>query len=460
VKNTHCIDRQILGAAAAVAVFLTGCSGASDSGDGRSSGTATGGSTLPGNEAIPDIGTLPHAGTVSTSGGNGASGGNASAIGGAVVGAGGASTSGGSAIAAGGAFSTGGKSNGGAAAAAGGLVSSGGNNAGGRGGQGASLGGQGPTGGLAAAGGQATIGGSSSKGGAGGAVTNAGGAIATGGTAAIAGTAAYHTLANWVSPVASNKNHHGRMYFIAKAQKDDQGLACNACHGTNFEGTASAPACASCHSAWRSCNFCHGTGAAQYNPPRGVFDESATSTLAVGRHAAHLAAGTSHPAFACNTCHTIPAANDLTHLLQYVPSSDLTTPGHHGDVTFSAVANATTWNVGATTGTPASARGTCVGACHSNGRGGAPAKTPYWAGGTWATGCTNCHGATGSTRNSEHGHGFPGSTCADCHTGATATSYTASTHMNGIRDIRTSPGGRAAGMKLTANWSCSSVPCH
>jgi hypothetical protein len=270
----------------------------------------------------------------------------------------------------------------------------------------------------------------------------------------------YHTLQDWVEPGANYKNHHGRMYFIANAQKDDQGEACNSCHGQNFEGSESAPSCESCHDNWRSCDFCHGTSSSKVNPPRGVFDESGITTLAVGRHVAHLNAGRMHSAFQCNTCHAVPAANDLTHLLSYKASTDLTTAGHHGDVKFSGVASATKWNVDATTGNPITARGTCLGTCHSNGRGGNPTKIPYWAGGTWTSNCTNCHGVTGMTGGREHGHGFPGSNCSDCHEGASANSYNSPLHMNGVRDFKTSPGGRASGIRLTANWSCSNVSCH
>jgi hypothetical protein len=274
------------------------------------------------------------------------------------------------------------------------------------------------------------------------------------------GESPYHTLPDWSSSEMTNKNHHGRMYFIANGQKDDQGVSCTECHGTNFEGSESAPACADCHENWKSCDFCHGTSSSKYSPPPGVFDESATTTLAVGRHKAHLSAGSSHPAFDCKTCHTVPVANDLTHTISYKPSADLTTPGHHGDVKFSGFAATTNWNVNATTGNPVSARGTCNGTCHSNGRGGNPSSVAYWAGGAWTSRCTNCHGATGSTRGSEHGHGFPGSNCGDCHDGASSTSYSSPKHMNGVRDFKTSPGGRASGMRLTSGWNCSNVSCH
>jgi predicted CxxxxCH...CXXCH cytochrome family protein len=285
-----------------------------------------------------------------------------------------------------------------------------------------------------------------------------GGAVSTGGST----STGYHQLPGWTGARA-NPDHHGRAYFLANGQKDDKGVACTTCHGANLDGGAG-PSCASCHSTWRTCTFCHGNAStSQIHPPTGVSDESTTATLAVGRHVAHLSDGNSHPAFACTTCHTVPASNDISHTLPYQPSADLSTTGHHGDVAFfglGVIWNGTTWTVTAASGS--TARGTCTGACHSNGRSGAPAKTPYWAGGSWTTGCTNCHGATGQT-GGNHGHGFPGSQCGDCHTGASSTSYTAATHMNGKRDFRSNPGGAASGATLTVSgsgWNCANSPCH
>jgi predicted CxxxxCH...CXXCH cytochrome family protein len=372
----------------------------SDPGGAASSGhVATGGSVtaLPGNEAIPDIGQLAKGGAsavaaTTTAGFGGASGAATTSLQGSAGGsAGGAS---------------------GAIGNAGGATS----------------------GGAASGGTSAARGGGSGAGGA-----------STANTA----EAAYHDLANWVSPQASNQNHHGRVYFMAHAQKDEHTLACTSCHGANLEGTGQAPSCTSCHSNWRGCSYCHGTSPSQYNPPRGVSGETAVATMAVGRHTAHLTASSSHAAFACSACHIVPAANDVTHALSYSPSSDLSTPGHHGDVTFSGLAAGMTWNVNATTGSPASSRGTCLGACHSNGRGGNPTKTPYWAGGAWTSGCTNCHGNPPSSGS--HGD-HTRYACSECHPGATATAYSSTNHFNGRRDYT------SAKMPYS-NGQCSGT-CH
>ena len=368
-----------------------------------------------------------------------------------------------------GASGTASKGSGGSAPAAGG---SGGTMASGSGGAVPSSGGSDPgsgaTGAVAGASDPAGMGGTSASGGSG--ATGGTGATSTGGTSSSGGTSGasnggtstsglYHQLANWVEPAANNPNHHGRAYFIANAHADENGLECTSCHGQNYEGD-SGPACANCHSEWRSdCSFCHGSSKTAIQPPRGVFDESGTNTLAVGRHDVHLSDGSSHAAFPCGTCHTIPPDEDVDHTLSYQPSDDLSTPGHHGDVDFASSVTGITFSVDATSGSPATARGTCIGACHSDGRGGKPVTTPYWAGGSWNTGCGNCHSAKPNSNHHGHALGEGGATCADCHAGSTTTQYAADTHFNGKADFLGTVQGE--GMTLKADSSCASgVRCN
>jgi len=290
--------------------------------------------------------------------------------------------------------------------------------------------------------------------------SNSGAGTGTGTAGSPTGTTGrYHQLANWAGPEANNPNHHGRVYFLGNAHKDENGLVCSSCHGKSYEGDAG-PACASCHSEWRSsCTFCHGTanllGGA---PPRGVWDETSTASLAVGRHSAHLSAGSSHEAFACGTCHQVPQANDVDHTLSYQASNDLSTPGHHGDVVLTSAVPGMVWNVGATSGSPVSTRGSCVGGCHSDGRGGPPAKTPSWAGGSWTNSCANCHSDRPKTGHHDHALG-EGGTCANCHAGSSTNQYSAGSHLNGKVDYLGTVSGQ--GMTLTADASCASgVRCN
>lgn len=252
----------------------------------------------------------------------------------------------------------------------------------------------------------------------------------------------YHDLPNWTTP-KGNGNHHGSKYFLTNQQRDEHNALCSSCHGANLDGGTSGVSCNnnSCHGGdWKSCNFCHGSAPAQSNPPVGVGGETLTNTLAVGRHVAHLNASSSHVAFACSSCHAVPTAGNVSHALQYVPSAGLQTPGHHGDVAFSGVASGMTWNVNATQGNPVTARGTCVGGCHSNGNGGPPNVTPYWAGGSWTTPCNNCH--SDPPNNGEHdkhvnGENLP---CSSCHFPANSA-----THLNGQTDVRTNINGPSGG---------------
>jgi hypothetical protein len=288
--------------------------------------------------------------------------------------------------------------------------------------------------------------------GVGGAVTWANAALHINGVVESSG---YHGLANWVAPKfasggAANLNHHGYGYFLANHGLDDKGKACTECHGADYSGGTVGISCnnstVNCHGAnptggtggdWHACNFCHG-GAAQNNPPTGVANESTAQTLSVGRHLAHLTASATHPAMDCTRCHVVPAAGDIAHTQQYLPSADLASAGHHGDVTFppaSTAVNSTgtmIWDVTAIVGAPVSARGTCMGACHSNGRGGPPAVSPHWAGGTWSTGnCGNCHAASPQTgHHGTHVNGEVNLACSNCHPGADAAS-----HVDGLRDV-------------------------
>jgi predicted CxxxxCH...CXXCH cytochrome family protein len=205
-----------------------------------------------------------------------------------------------------------------------------------------------------------------------------------------------------------------------------------------------------------SCTACHGTEPGQPSPPRGVGGETSTATLAVGRHVAHLTAAATHAAIACGSCHVVPTDFDA-HTQGYIASSSLADAGHHGDVTFGGAAAGMTWNVAATQGAPPTARGTCTGGCHSDGRGGRPRVVPYWAGGSWTSGaCDSCHASRPAS--GRHGGDHDSFTCATCHPAATAA-----THVDGHRDVlgtaagatltMTPPGG-ACGTRYTCTGSC------
>ena len=276
----------------------------------------------------------------------------------------------------------------------------------------------------------------------------------------------YHDQTGWTSPKFGTQ-HHGSNWFMRNQQRDEHNAACTKCHGADLLGGTVGVSCSnsSCHGGdWKSCDFCHGTKGVSQAPPIGVANETATNTLGVGRHKAHLTATASHVAFACTNCHTVPPAGNIDHAMQYAYSADLTTAGHHGDVAFSGGATGMTFNVNATTGNPASARGTCIGSCHSNGRGGNPVVTPYWAGGNWTVGsCGNCHAAAPNTgRHGDHDQEIG---CTGCHPAASSSS-----HMNGTRDVLAVISGGTGGGSITTKppgtttqcttrWACAGT-CH
>ena len=297
----------------------------------------------------------------------------------------------------------------------------------------------------------------------------------------------YHNLAGWTTP-NYGANHHGSNYFIRNQMRDEHNVACTTCHGANLDGGTVNVSCnnstINCHGQnapangtggdWKACNFCHG-GATQNNPPHGVANETATTTLGVGKHAQHLAASTTHVAFACTACHTIPGAGDIAHIAQYVYSADLTTAGHHGDVAFPALpttplgspTSAMTWAVATTAGTtPFTGRGTCTGNCHSSGRTGtatvqAPLVTPYWAGtGTtaWTVGsCAMCHATTPTSgTHSTHTKTSNNVGCIGCHPAATSA-----LHMNGRRDVNAtcSSASYTGSVATTRNATTGRVSC-
>jgi predicted CxxxxCH...CXXCH cytochrome family protein len=276
----------------------------------------------------------------------------------------------------------------------------------------------------------------------------------------------YHDLVGWTSP-KFGQQHHGSNWFMRNQQRDEHNSGCTKCHGLDLLGGTVGVSCSnsSCHGGdWKSCDFCHGTKGVSQAPPIGVANETATNTLGVGRHKAHLTATASHVAFACTHCHTVPPAGNVDHAMQYVYSANLASAGHHGDVAFSGGATGMTFNVNATAGNPVNARGACVGSCHSNGRGGNPVVTPYWAGGNWTVGsCGNCHAAAPNTgRHADHDQELG---CTGCHPAASSSS-----HMNGTRDVLAVISGGTGGGSITTKppgtttqcttrWACAGT-CH
>ena len=244
-------------------------------------------------------------------------------------------------------------------------------------------------------------------------------------------------------------------------------LACNSCHGAPPALSAQShhpanAACVSCHGVGYSattvvqathvdgtvnvsrtgCTACHGdltqTGVAAssaaaapgYNANAAdTTGATAATAAAVGAHAAHLTGsrwrGT---AIACNECHTVPSASDVTH------ATGAGTNGARATVTFGTLARTgsitTAAYAGSTTGTGGNAAGTCSNVyCHGNFTNGATAAAPSWLGGAAAAACGSCHGLPpGGTHPTS-------SACESCHTGYTISSVNLTAHLNGAVDV-------------------------
>jgi predicted CxxxxCH...CXXCH cytochrome family protein len=212
--------------------------------------------------------------------------------------------------------------------------------------------------------------------------------------------------------------------------------ACQTCHGATLTGGVKS--CETCHPGWKTnCTFCHGgkdnqTGA----PPLGVDGETLTSQLAVGAHTEHVTASANKAAFACSTCHTVPA--------------DALSAGHvDGDGKAETKPSACGLQ-----GTYAAA-GTCSSVyCHGNGKSTTTGGTATWTGA--ALTCQSCHPQAGlTTRHAIHlGMGF---TCNLCHGDTVAANGTISNpakHGNCTRDVK------GTFTYAPATKTCSNVGCH
>jgi len=169
-----------------------------------------------------------------------------------------------------------------------------------------------------------------------------------------------------------------------------------------------------------ACTNCHGTAgrtpaANASAPPADLHKGTATALRGVGAHQAHLTASALAPAVACTECHTVPA-NVNQH------------PNNVLDVTFGPLARsngaAPAWNVPALT---------CSATyCHGSAAWGGSAPTPLWTqvDGTFHA-CNACHGIPPPATAPTSHPASNGNDCGSCHTGYTATTVVAATHIDG-----------------------------
>jgi predicted CxxxxCH...CXXCH cytochrome family protein len=211
------------------------------------------------------------------------------------------------------------------------------------------------------------------------------------------------------------------------------GCAAAACHGTDLAGGRSGIACSRCHDGVTAqafgCVTCHGgadnqTGA----PPIDTHGVSLVSSVTVGAHTSHVQAthALSFP-IDCGACHVKPAS--------------IGSPGHIDGATASVVLSTAGTRTGTTPIWDRTTAGCSSSYCHGNFPGGLGANAPVWT--TFSppqAACGSCHviPSSAGTQTGEHRvHLASAVRCDACHaTGTTATTVEATTHVNGVKDVR------------------------
>ena len=210
------------------------------------------------------------------------------------------------------------------------------------------------------------------------------------------------------------------------------------------------------------CGGCHGHPAG----PTALTDSATrTSTAFQGSHVKHVADASS-----CATCHATNTTMD--HASGVIDMKASISGGTYSNAVGTSVALNTTVTRLSTT------YGACSGtSCHAAVYSTTAGTSPNWtaAGG----GCGACHKTEGSSlgtfqpsgpgigapNTGGHNMHIPHTTngCSDCHTGATASSYTAAAHGNSLIDVSTGYNGGAAPAKRAAGgtyYTCNNASCH
>ena len=269
-----------------------------------------------------------------------------------------------------------------------------------------------------------------------------------GGTTAVAGgtgtTPVWTTVNGTFRACASC---HGNPPALNATTHHPANPSCATCHGAGYTSTTVAAAThvnGTVNLSRTGCTLCHGdlaqTGVAATSAASapGFNATSADSTGAtaatvagVGAHAAHLVGtrwrGT---ALACNECHTVPAAADVAH------ATGTGTGGARATVIFGTLARTggitTATYAGSTTAANGTAAGTCSNTyCHGNFAGSGATGAISWTGGVAAASCGTCHGSPPPAPHVQN------SACGSCHTGYTATTVSATAHLNGVVNVTT-----------------------
>lgn len=177
----------------------------------------------------------------------------------------------------------------------------------------------------------------------------------------------------------------------------------------------------------------------------------------------------------CNSCHdTVPATGSHTKHLGSAYHLPVCADCHTGAVQGSNAGSSHLNNTIEVIGYSASpvakhAVGTYAGSCsttycHSSGQSlNGASSTPVYAPITWGNSvtCTSCHVITTSTGTGSHvKHLAKDTNCGNCHTGASATAYNQTTHVDGNIDVAAGVSYNAAGAAGNGYGKCSAASCH
>jgi predicted CxxxxCH...CXXCH cytochrome family protein len=228
---------------------------------------------------------------------------------------------------------------------------------------------------------------------------------------------------------SDSEDFHGRFVLA------DGTASCSHCHGIDEPGGNVGISCTDCHGPGTGgCLSCHGghdnnTSA----PPVGLRGETASASLGVGAHTAHLDTTALGAPVPCTACHVVPV-----YLLS-TPHLDTDRPeGEPLDSIAEVV-----WHGIADGGSAVWDRntGTCSGTyCHGAFAGGDDTNQPVWTGTDQAL-CGSCHDVGSDPAQLLWKHEYHVDTaslsCGDCHASVVdmqSNIITATLHVNGIVD--------------------------
>jgi predicted CxxxxCH...CXXCH cytochrome family protein len=280
-------------------------------------------------------------------------------------------------------------------------------------------------------------------------------------------------------PVDSTGNRGTPVGSVVGSHTKHATAVCASCHVDPADTTSASFDHRNGHIDFASVGYSKGTSVVQTNDLTGAglgtCNAASCHDNGKGVSATSPKWGTTAPA--CTACHAlIPGDSHTKHVTSTTFTNKAVCADCHTAYVQGTTANATNHvnnlvNVD-TGGYPATkAKGSAFASCttsycHSSGQSAdGLSATPVYASITWggSVTCTSCHGATAATltTGSHVGHLTVGTDCGICHTGATATAYSAATHID--HSITVGVGSYTAGGTAGNGYgtcSATGTGCH